>query len=246
MLERREHSDGAVTYHSPLLAEHRVPHAFTTRTGPDGKGFDPTAAGTPPLLCRVAEARAQHVTFGRQVHGSGVWLLDGDRAPREADALVSRQTDTLVAVVTADCVPILMADESGDRVAAVHAGWRGLVAGVLPAALSALDSHRAVAAIGPCLSLERFEVGPEVALQFEQAGLGETVYTNFGPKPHIDLRSAAAIQLERAGVTRIDCSSRCTWDEPELYSYRRDVTHGGAPRTGRLAAVIGVRCRDRG
>lgn len=246
MLERREHSDGTVTLHSPLLDEHHVPHAFTTRLGPDEEAFDPTARGSSALLCRVARARSETVVFGRQVHGADVWSLGEDRNRRDADALVSRRSDALVGVVTADCVPVLLADESGDRVAAVHAGWRGLVAGVLPAALEALDSQLVVAAIGPCLSTERFEVGPEVAQRFEESGMAAAIRTDVGPRPHIDLRAAAAIQLERAGVTRIDCSSLCTWNEPELYSYRRDVTHGGAPRTGRLAAVIGLRCRDRG
>jgi hypothetical protein len=96
-----------------------------------------------------------------------------------------------------------------------------------------------VAAIGPCLSLERFEVGPEVAEAFARAGLGSTVHERAGARPHVDLRTAAARQLAAAEVERIDTTDRCTWnDAEEFYSYRRDVTHGGKPRTGRLGALI--------
>jgi hypothetical protein len=102
-----------------------------------------------------------------------------------------------------------------------------------------LGEGELAAAIGPCLSLERFEVGPEVAGAFEDAGLGAAVDRRPASRPHGDLRAAAAIQLERAGVRRIDATDRCTFEHAdEFWSHRRDVTRGGRARTGRLAALI--------
>ena len=94
------------------------------------------------------------------------------------------------------------------------------------------------AAIGPCLSTAHFEVGPEVAQEFARVGLADAVVTHSGARPHVDLRLAVRLQLERAGVQQLDVSRRCTWDDLELFSHRRDVTHGGQGQTGRLGALI--------
>jgi hypothetical protein len=127
-------------------------------------------------------------------------------------------------------------------VAAVHAGWRGLVAGVIPRALAALGEPAAAAAIGPCVSTARFEVGSEVARAFEEAGLGGAVRRGHGARPRVDLRAAARLQLERGGVAVVDETDRCTWEHAdEFYSHRRDVTHGGSATTGRMGAAIGAR-----
>jgi hypothetical protein len=162
---------------------------------------------------------------------------------------VTSRARRVVGVFTADCVPVLLASADGRRVAAVHAGWRGLVAGVIPRALEALVSNEPsasvrelAAAIGPCLSLARFEVGTEVAEQFALAGLADAVRGDLGEKPHVDLRAAAAMQLERAGVARIDATDRCTWEQAgDFPSHRRDVTHGGRERAGRLLALVSPR-----
>jgi YfiH family protein len=153
----------------------------------------------------------------------------------------------LVGVHVADCVPVLVARADGRLVAAVHAGWRGLVAGVIPRTLERLAAAGAdlpgcplVAAIGPCLSRERFEVGPEVAEAFEGAELAPSVSrARAGVRARVDLRHAALLQLRAGGVERIDVSDRCTYeDAAELWSHRRDVTHGARARTGRLGAFI--------
>ena len=104
--------------------------------------------------------------------------------------------------------------------------------------MQACGAPARVAAVGPCLSLERFEVGEEVALEFERAGLGEFVARELGPKPHVDLRAATHRQLEQGGVETIELSERCTWGDPSLWSHRRDVTHGGRQRSGRLGALV--------
>jgi YfiH family protein len=183
----------------------------------------------------------------RQVHGACVREASGRDSREgaqltEADGLVGAAVDQLLAVSVADCVPVLLSDARGARVAAVHAGWRGLVAGVLPEAVRSLrGSAPLVAAIGPCLSLERFEVGEEVARAFEAAGLAEAVAARSGARPHVDLRLAARLQLRKSGVAEVEGTDRCTWNHRhEFFSYRRDVTHGGARTTGRMIALIGA------
>ncbi|MEM7310098.1 MAG: polyphenol oxidase family protein [Planctomycetota bacterium] len=243
-LERRARRDGLVTYRSPSLAALEVPHVFTTRRGPRGGELDlrELDAGARAELLRAVGLPQATLVHARQVHGADVHASDAP-LPAEAptaDALRTARHDRVLAVWTADCVPVLLASPEGAPVAAVHAGWRGLVGEVLPRAVEALGEV-AVAAIGPCLSTERFEVGEEVAEAFRDAGLAETVHPVPGARPHVDLRAAAHEQLRRCGVPIIDSTDRCTWrDAAEFYSYRRDVTHGGQAHTGRLAALIGV------
>jgi len=162
-----------------------------------------------------------------------------------ADAIVSIVPQVLLTIRVADCVPILLASPDGRVVGAVHAGWRGVVGNV--AAKTVRTMHEAggdaaapaklLAAIGPCISTEHFEVGEEVADEFVQQGLGETVQRRAGAKPHIDLQGAVKLQLEQAGVTAIDTHELCTYrDAREFYSHRRDQG-----LTGRMAAVIASR-----
>ncbi|NOT31246.1 MAG: peptidoglycan editing factor PgeF [Planctomycetes bacterium] len=245
MLERFQDEDGFVGYRSPLLTDQGIPHLFTTRIG----GF-----GRHELdLGRLVEHQKERVTHAagvtgarivsvKQVHGARVLVVLPDALPEtmaEADGLVSERDDVLVCIHVADCVSVLLARSDGRRVAAVHAGWRGLVAGVIPRALELLGPGHISAAIGPCLSLAHFEVGPEVVAAFTHAGLGASVHERAGQRAHIDLRAAAAHQLAAGGVRLVEGSDRCTYaHDQEFYSYRRDVTHGGRGHTGRLAALI--------
>jgi YfiH family protein len=245
MLQRFETADGLVGYRSPELARLGVPHAFTTRALDVGP-FDPELLAR---LRRLADAPPDaRVVDLRQVHGADVCdaaEITG-RYEAEADALVTDDPAHLLLIRTADCVPILLARADGLRIAAAHAGWRGLVAGVIPNALERLGVGEYVAAVGPCASEANYEVGPEVVTAFERAGLAAAVVPRTNARPHIDLRAAATLQLERAGVTRIDTTDRCTYEHrAEFWSYRRVVTHAGLPRTGRLAAVIGCAPRPR-
>lgn len=245
MLERFTAAGGLVGYRSPLLAERGVPHAFSTRRAASGE-LDASVldAATCARLATLAGVPGARLRGLRQVHGARVLDCgaDADEELPEADALVSALPSELLVVRVADCVPVLLADERGRRVAAVHAGWRGLVAGVLPRAARRLrgqDGARFVAAVGPCIGRERFEVGPEVAAAFVAAGLAEAVCAGPGPRPCVDLRLACERQLLAAGARAVDGTDRCTWEHAgEFFSHRRDVTHGGRPTTGRMAAVI--------
>lgn len=161
----------------------------------------------------------------KQVHGRAVIEVRGDEpwweiAEREADAIVTRAPGVRVGVRTADCVPVLIEDPAGRACAAAHAGWRGLYAGVIEAAVAALGGEPAGmrAALGPSIGPCCYEVGPEVAAQF--AGF----LAPWTPKPHVDLRDAARAALRRAGVAAVDDGAvACTKCDPrEFYSYRRD------------------------
>jgi hypothetical protein len=251
-LERDETTSGLVVYRSPSLSSLGVPNAFTTRLGPDGQEFDVGRLDSERVreLQRTLGVTAPIADL-RQVHGADIHVALGPSdPPPPADALVTTVPDLLLLVRVADCVPLLVATEDGRGVGAIHAGWRGLVAGVVPNALGALRAahpgRALVAAVGPCLGPARFEVGPDVAAEFERVGLAEVVLPgDRGRRPHVDLREAARLQLARAGVDRVDTTELCTWDSAgarghEFFSFRRDVTHGGEPLAGRMAAVIGV------
>jgi len=257
MLERVEHDNGVVTYQSPLLREWGIVHAFTTRIG--GVSWEPydtlnlgvlskgpnsdanTSVAENFRRVRAALGVEKHVRVEvHQVHEASVW-----EAPAKpvkwadapcADAIVTDQPGKLLCIRTADCVPILLATTDGKHVAAVHAGWRGLVAGVIEAAVGRLP-RPTVAAIGPCINAEHFEVGEEVAQHFGAAHLDRS-----RDRPHVDLPGAAAARLRALGISGIDTTDRCTYrDEAEFFSHRRDVTHQGKPTTGRMAALIAAR-----
>ena len=150
-------------------------------------------------------------------------------------------------VRVADCVPILIGDQATGGAAAVHAGWRGTVARVVPAAVAELalgggDPARMIAAIGPHISLAAFEVSEPVAAQLASASSAtDVVDGSCGPRPHVDLRRIIRAQLREAGLSdgSVDDVRGCTVTEPEsFFSYRRD-----GKRSGRHLAAIVPRSR---
>jgi YfiH family protein len=176
-----------------------------------------------------------------QVHGSRVYIAQGEspRAGRnEADAIILSDGRT-GGIRVADCVPILVADLVSGRAAAVHAGWRGIEAGVIGAALSALGDSRnmRVAALGPCIGPCCFEVGVDVAPRIAYAaGDPDVIVRRTGDKAYVDLRLAARAQLRAYGVAAgdVEAVGGCTKCDAEKYfSFRRD----GA-KSGRHLAVI--------
>ena len=180
---------------------------------------------------------ASRVVQARQVHG--VRVVRAEDAPAEGDALVARaRSDDRVLAVgvrVADCVPVLVADRDTGDVAAIHAGWRGVVAGVVGAALDELGGSSLVAAIGPCIEACCFEVGPEVAAQIG------FVEREVAGKAFVDLRAAVRAQLRRAGVDD-DCIEDvrgCTKHETRFHSFRRDGAN-----SGRMLASIVARRAD--
>jgi len=235
MLYRWEHA-GVVAYRSQALDAIGVPHGFGTRRGDDRAIAEVLGLGD-----------RQWVTV-RQVHGHAVHRPDPPPPKKgvspqlsgpacDADAVVLTQPTDVTRILTADCVPILLASTDGEQVAAAHAGWRGLVGGVIEEAVDALGAPF-VAAVGPCITVKHFEVGEEVAERFEP----RFVRREPGVKPHVDLRAAAHDVLHRLGAEQIDTTDRCTYaHEDDYFSHRRDVTHRGNDTTGRMSSVIGAK-----
>ena len=171
-----------------------------------------------------------------QVHGTAV-RVDGTTAPVEADAAISRKPGAVLAVLTADCLPILLCADSGDEIAAIHAGWRGLAAGIVDATLANLQAApgQLAAWFGPAISQAAFEVGGEVRAAFiaRDAGAEGCFLQNERGRWQADLYGLARRQLEAAGVGVIHGGGMCTVaDSERFFSYRRDG------QCGRMATFI--------
>jgi len=188
----------------------------------------------------------------RQVHGTAVFAADGAAArgvgpdladapgagagPPEADAAVTRRPGTVLAILTADCLPVVFAADDGSELAAAHAGWRGLAAGVLEATVAAMTTPPARLRVwlGPAAGPERYEIGQEVFEAFTGPDPGAA--TAFVPtRPghwRVDLFALARRRLAALGITGIHGGGLCTISDPaRFYSHRRDQ------RTGRMATL---------
>jgi YfiH family protein len=243
-------ADGTLVLRSRILLAAGFQHAFSTGLGPEGRRFDLSRPGQSPMetpvdelaanLRRFADAVAVGTTIAspRQVHGVSIAEADvAESTP--ADLVASTDPTRLAAVRTADCVPILLGCRRRGAVVAVHAGWRGIVGDAPGTAVRHLVSHGStaadlVAAIGPAIGLDAFEVGPEVAAEFTAAGLGSAVDPR-QPKPHVDLHAAARQRLLAAGLAAdaIGGASICTAQDPRFFSHR-----GDRGRTGRHLSAI--------
>ena len=182
-----------------------------------------------------------------QVHGIDVIQAGQGGLYPEADAVFSREGGIACAVMTADCLPVLLCSTDGAVVAAAHAGWRGLQAGVLEATVEAMAEapDRLLAWLGPAIGPAAFEVGAEVLAQFvavESARNKPAVEACFKPltgrhgRYLADIYALARLRLARAGVSRVFGGDFCTYSAPQqFYSYRRDGC------TGRMASVVLLR-----
>jgi YfiH family protein len=173
----------------------------------------------------------------RQVHGTVA--VDAGKAGEmtTADAVWTRRPGTVCAVMTADCLPVLLCDRAGTTVAAAHAGWRGLAAGVLEAAIAAINvgPGELLAWLGPAIGPANFEVGDDVRAAFLAADPAATAafVTHGRGKWLADIYALAARRLVAAGVTAISGGGWCTFaDRERFYSYRRDGV------TGRMATLV--------
>lgn len=186
-----------------------------------------------------------------QVHGIVVADLDAAVDALEskgltADAAVTGRPGRVCAVLTADCLPVLLASDDGAVVAAVHAGWRGLAGGVIESALAVMRTKAAAHAtihawLGPAISSAQFEVGEDVRAAFlsQDAGAGIAFIPNARGRWQCDLYQLARRRLQARGVTSISGGGHCTYaDEGRFYSHRRDVQHRGLAATGRMATLI--------
>lgn len=225
----------------------RVRALITTRSG--GVSVGPYASlnlgehvGDDPLA--VAENRRRLVRhlpaepfWLSQVHGTRVLRAEGAAPGAEGDAAFTREKDVVCAVMTADCLPVLLCDAAGSVVGVAHAGWRGLAGGVAQATVAAMGvpPDSLLAYLGPAIGPGAFEVGDDVRAAF----LHQTAEAARGFVPHgagkwlADLYELARQCLRQAGVGKVFGGGYCTVAEPQrFFSYRRDKT------TGRMAALI--------
>jgi YfiH family protein len=241
--------------HSERLKQAGFAHAFFTRQGGVSQGAYASlnfsfGVGDDPECVNENLRRAGHclgveparICFVSQVHGRAVVALaaEATRAEvmhQEGDAVVALRGALACAVRTADCVPILLADPQTGAVAAVHSGWRGTVANVTQATVQCMTTEpsRLIAAIGPHIEVNSFEVGVEVAVQLQNAAPQVAAVVEQGSgNPRANLRAVVELQLKALGVRAIDHIVGDTFrDETLFFSYRRD-----GKRSGRLMSAI--------
>jgi YfiH family protein len=211
--------------------------AFTSLNLGSHVGDDAQAVSENRLRLRAALALPRDPVWLNQVHGHAVVEAIAHDAPPTADASFSRSPGQACVVLTADCLPVLLCDRDGAGVAAAHAGWRGLVAGVIESALRAMAvaPDRVMAWLGPAIEQDMFEVGPEVRAQFvaRSPDNAHAFQPNARGRWQADLCDLARRELARLGVTQVFGGGfRCYADRERFYSYRRD----GA--TGRMATLV--------
>src|SRR5271168_2962421 len=212
---------------------------FDTFNLGDHVGDDPAAVAANRARLAVAVGLgADRVVWMSQVHGDRVEVVDEprDSAVEDTDALVTSTPRLALAVVTADCVPVLLADARAGVIGAVHAGRVGAQRGVVTRAVEAMLGLGSQVGdisvlLGPAVSGRNYEVPAAMADEVEAALPGSRTTTAAGT-PGLDLRAGIACQLRDLGVTSIDIDPRCTVADRSLFSHRR-----GAP-TGRLASLV--------
>ena len=231
---------------SSLLERAGLPHLFTTRhfpgVGNTADGGPPFTAAARPLLSGRGLAAAP--AYARQIHGSQVLVAEREGRLGEADALLTERADLPLAIFTADCLPLVIYDPTGRRLAAVHAGWRGTVQSVARAAVDRLveagsDADGLVVAIGPSIGPCCYEVDKPVIARLDAAfpgRWGAWVRSVGAGKWMLDLWAANEDQLRGAGIPgdRVDNPRLCTGCRTDLfYSYRRG-------QNGRLVSVAAL------
>ena len=239
----------------PLLkpdwpAPARVRAAVTTRIGGCSEGpyaslnlgvhvgDDPQCVAANRAWLRRALNLNGEPVWLRQVHGVTVVPLPAPPDALEADAAVATQAGVVCAILTADCLPVLFCDEAGSVVAAAHAGWRGLLAGVLENTLQAMavPPPRVIAWLGPAIGPRAFEVGAEVRNAFvaRDPAAAAAFASSTSPGKYLgDLYALARLRLRAAGVQKIYGGNLCTHGDGErFYSFRRDGV------CGRMASLV--------
>ncbi len=243
---------------SDLLAP--VRHGFFTRRGGAssgvftglncGIGSSDQAEVVTINRQRVANAMGvdlPHLASVHQIHSANVATISapiaGDR-PR-ADAIVTATPGLALSILTADCQPVLFSDPEAGVIGAAHAGWRGALDGVLDATLDAMEALGASrgttrAVIGPCISQDAYEVGPEFLDAFleEDAGNSRFFKDGDGDRKLFDLPAYGLHRLRAANIGKAEWTRHCTYSDPDrFYSYRR-TTHAKEADYGRLIASI--------
>jgi len=243
---------------SNLLGDTR--HGFFTREGGcsrgiyaslnGGSGSRDSAEAVDGNRRRIREAMgAETLLTVHQIHSDIAHAVAGSWAgpTPNGDALVSATPGIAVAVLVADCTPVLFADREHGVVGAAHAGWKGALGGILEKTLARMEELGArrrmiVAALGPTISQRAYEVGPEFVERFleEDAEHARFFAGGQGDRALFDLPGFCLSRLRRAGVAEADWTGHCTYSDPaRFYSYRR-ACHQGESDYGRLVAAIAL------
>lgn len=255
--------DAAVTMITHLRAAtlDGVAHGFLGRTGGVSTGIHAslnTGLGSGDAPDRVRENRARALAAVapgaalvgcRQVHSALVRIAEdwGDDGRPEGDALVTARPGLALAILTADCAPILLADRAAGVIGAAHAGWKGAVAGIVEATIAAMEGlgaarARITAAIGPCIARRSYEVGPEFHDRLVTMDAANAVFFvhGAGGRPHFDLEGFCAARLAAAGIGRVEAMGVDTCaDSARFFSYRRTVL-ADAQDYGRQMSLIAL------
>ncbi|MFD8297508.1 peptidoglycan editing factor PgeF [Streptomyces bauhiniae] len=239
MIGQREHVSGAhFVFTDRWGGVSAAPYAELNLGG--AVGDDPGAVRTNrELTAKALGVDPAMVVWMNQVHGAGVAVVDapwGERPVPEVDALVTARRGLALAVLTADCVPVLLADPVAGVVAAAHAGRPGMLAGVVPAAVRAMtelgaEPGRIVARTGPAVCGRCYEVPEAMRAEVAAAEPAAHAETSWGT-PAVDVSAGVHAQLDRLGVRDREQSPVCTRESDDHFSYRRDRS------TGRLAGYV--------
>ncbi|MBZ4690635.1 MAG: hypothetical protein JG765_1886 [Cereibacter sp.] len=236
-----------------------VRHGFFTRKGgassgifrglncgPGSTDLSEVVAINRARVAAAMEVEPDHLVSINQVHSAEVVHVTGPLPERpRADAMVTATPGLALAILTADCQPVLLADAEAGVIGAAHAGWRGARDGVLEATIDAMEAlgaerERIVAVIGPTISQAAYEVGPEFLEGFldEDRDNARFFAQGKGDKALFDLPAFGLHRLRAAGVGHAEWTRHCTYADPErFFSYRR-TTHAGEADYGRLVSVI--------
>jgi YfiH family protein len=238
-----------------------IAHGFFTRRGGVSEGIYASlncgvgSRDSPDAvrrnLARVAALLgARKLVTAYQVHGKSVVVVDDGVPPGQrpkADALVTAMPGMALGVLTADCAPILLADPRARVVGAAHAGWRGAIAGIAEAAIDAMEAmgaerRRMVAAVGPCIGAEVYEVGPELEAEFlAQDTANARFFARATPqaRPHLHLSGYVVSRLQQAGVAVVETIRACSFTtEKDFFSYRRSRLKGESDYGRQISAIV--------
>jgi polyphenol oxidase len=247
-----------------LAALAGIRHAFFTREGGVSDGVYASLNGGPgsdDAPAKVTENRARmaaalgvapdRLLTAYQIHSPDVVTVERPWEPQQrprADAIVTRVPGLAIGVTTADCGPVLFADETAGVIGAAHAGWRGAATGVIEATIAAMercgaDRARIAAALGPMIRQANYEVGPEFVARFQADDASNARFFRPATRPGhalFDLPGYIAARLTAAGIARVEDVGHCTYaDAARFFSYRRS-THRREPDYGRHINAIAL------
>ena len=216
------------------LEQDLVSAGFTTRAldrrfNQDGNKYD--SLSDKFSIVYELHGEETRLAYAKQVHGDRIVTVEKPGFVGEADGLITTSADMTLAIQVADCGALLLADRANGIIGALHSGWRGTAAGITGNAIARMnelgsDHENIEVFIGPCISGQVYEVGEEVASQFDERFVLRDGFT----KPHLAIREALKQQLLDAGIpeANLEIDQRCTYLNPELFhSYRRDGNKSG-------------------